>query len=264
MQIQTVTSDTDGAARLRLPGRYERKDDPLRPALLRDREVDLVVEMAHDLRSPLTSIISLAELLQSGQSGPVNETQQRQLRLIYSAALCLCATASDVIELARAGDRLVEGTPVRFSISDVLASVRDMVRPMVEVRGLQLQIESTEPDQRLGLPRALGRVLLNLTTNAVKNTDEGSVTVAVRPAGGTRLAFSVRDTGRGIDPEEMAHLFEPFHSSQTPDRGHFSSAGLGLAISHRLVAAMGSDLKVETTAGSGTRFSFEIELPAAR
>ncbi|MBI4502658.1 MAG: HAMP domain-containing histidine kinase [Gemmatimonadetes bacterium] len=265
MQIQTVTNDkADAAARLLLPGRYDRKDDPLRPGLLREREVDLVVEMAHDLRSPLTSIISLAELLQSGQSGPVSTTQQRQLRLIYSAALCLCATASDVIELARAGDRLVEGTPLRFSMAEILATVRDMVRPMVEVRGLQLQIESAEPDQRLGFPRALSRVLLNLATNAVKNTDQGSVTISARPVGGSRMEFSVRDTGRGIEPEEMAHLFEPFHSSHEQDRGHFSSSGLGLAISHKLVSAMGSELKAETSSNRGTRFHFEIELPPAR
>jgi len=264
MQVQTVTNEmTEGAARVRLPGRYERKEDPLRPSLPRDREIDLVVEVAHDLRSPLTSIISLAELLQTGQSGPVNETQRRQLGLIYSAALCLCAAASDVIELARDGDRLVEGTPVRFPISEVLANVRDMVRPMVEVRGLHLQIESAEPDQRMGFPRALSRVLLNLTTNAVKNTDHGSVTVTARSVGGQRMEFSVRDTGRGIEAEDMEHLFEPFTRTHAEDRNHFSSAGLGLAISQKLVKAMASELKVETAQGSGTRFFFEIELPPA-
>jgi hypothetical protein len=264
MPMQTLTNDlVEGAGRLRLPGRYERKDDPLRPVLPREREIDLVMEMAHDLRSPLTSVISLAELLQTGQSGPVNATQRRQLGLIYSAALCLCATASDMIELARAGDRLAEVAPVRFALSEIMLNVRDMVRPMVEVRGLELQIESGEPDARLGFPRALSRVLLNLTTNAVKNTDHGSVMVTARALTASQVEFSVRDTGRGIAPEDMAHLFEPFHSGSSQDRHPFSGAGLGLAISRKLVQAMGSDLKVDTAADWGTRFYFEIEFSEA-
>src|SRR5690242_4563305 len=101
MQMQSTRSEgAESATRVRLgaSGRYDRQNDELRPALGREREVDLLVEMAHDLRSPLTSIITLAELMQSGQSGPVNQTQQRQLGLIYSAALSLCAAASDAIE----------------------------------------------------------------------------------------------------------------------------------------------------------------------
>lgn len=262
--MQTQIARNEGAdtasTRLRLgPGRYERKDETLRPATGQEREMALVVEMAHDLRSPLTSIISLAELIQSGQSGPVNETQRRQLGLIYSAALCLCAAASDVIEMAREGERLSEKNPTPFSMSDIFGNLRDLLRPMVEVRGIQLQFDSAEPDARLGFPRALNRVLLNLATNAIKHTEHGLVSISARPAGRNLVEFSVRDTGTGIDPEEVDHLFEPFHP-QAGDH-HFSSAGLGLAISRKLVAAMGGELKVETAPSRGTRFSFEIELP---
>jgi len=219
--------------------------------------------MAHDLRSPLTSIIALAELIQSGQSGPVTEMQRRQLGLIYSAALCLCATASDVIEVARNGDRLSEHEPVPFSISEILASLGDLVQPMAEVRGLQLQFESPEPDMRIGFPRALNRVLLNLTTNAIKHTEHGQVTVSARPTSVNRVEFSVRDTGCGMDPEELEHLFEPFYRGSTSELHHFSSAGLGLAICRKLVAAMCSELQVESTSAEGSCFTFEVELPSA-
>jgi len=267
MQLQLPRKDGAEAAgtRLRLTAgaRIERKEDPLRPTAWRERDVDLVVEVAHDLRSPLTSIIALAELLQTGQSGPVNETQRRQLGLMYSAALCLCATASDLIELAHDGDRLAETTPVRLSIKEMFGNVGDMVRPMAEVRGLQLKFASPESDARMGCPRAIGRVLLNLATNAVKNTDYGSVTIVARAMGERRVEFSVRDTGRGIATEEITHLFEPFPSNHTQDKNHFSSAGLGLAISRKLIVAMGSELKVESAPEWGTRFSFEMELPVA-
>src|SRR5437867_11234162 len=78
--------------------------------------LDLVVELAHDLRSPLTSILFLTEALQQGQGGTVTPEQSRQLGLVYSAALSLCATASDVLELARGGNRLVDRSPAPFSV----------------------------------------------------------------------------------------------------------------------------------------------------
>lgn len=261
-QVKAPRSEAAGL-RVGAGTRYDSKEDVLRPPLGRERETDLLVEMAHDLRSPLTAIISLAELMQSGQSGPVNEVQRRQLGLIYSAALCLCAAASDVIEMAREGDRLAEKQPVKFRISEILATLRDLVRPMVEVRGLELRFDSPEPDSRIGFPRALSRVLLNLTTNAVKNTDQGSVVISARPTIGNRIEFSVVDTGRGMASEELATLFDPLRNGVADDRSHFSSAGLGLAISRKLVSALGSELLLETVSGHGTRFYFELELPAA-
>src|SRR6266545_2043745 len=89
----------------------------------------LVVEMAHDLRSPLTSIMFLAESMQLGQSGPISEAQRRQLGLIRSAALCLCSMASDVLDLSRRGESLTDGEPTPFSITDVFRAVRDLARP---------------------------------------------------------------------------------------------------------------------------------------
>ena len=263
MQVQIARTDgTETATRLRIGStRFERADDVLRPALGREREMDLLVEMAHDLRSPLTSIISLAELMQSGQSGPGNEVQRRQLGLIYSAALCLCAAASDVIEMAREGDRLAEKHPVRFSINDIFTNLRDLVRPMVEVRGLELRFEGASNGVRVGYPRALNRVLLNLTTNAVKNTDRGSVRVVARATSATRVEFSVTDTGHGFCPEELARTLDG--SPQRGERNHLSSAGLGLAICRKLVAAMSAELKFETQPEQGTRFYFEVDLPTA-
>jgi signal transduction histidine kinase len=225
--------------------------------------LELVVEVAHDLRSPLTSILFLAETLQRGRSGPVNQVQERQLGLIYSAAFGLSSVASDVIELARGGDRLVDLDPIPFSVSDILESVRDIVQPIAEEKSLAVRLTAPEADFRIGHPVALSRVLLNLTTNALKFTAEGSVEVVARQTGPRRLEFSVRDTGRGIPPQSMATLFEPFRRRQKSGEYAFSGSGLGLSICRKLVEAMGSSLRVETTMGSGTRFFFELELPLA-
>src|SRR5690606_26506730 len=140
--------------------------------------LELLVEVGHDLRSPLASILFLAETLRKGQSGSVNNVQERQLGLIYSAAFGLSAMASDVIELARGGDRLASAEPVPFSVADVIHSVRDIVQPMAEEKGLAVVIHTPDSDFRVGHPGALNRVLLNLTTNALKFTSEGQVEVS--------------------------------------------------------------------------------------
>jgi signal transduction histidine kinase len=225
--------------------------------------LELVVEVAHDLRSPLTSILFLAETLQRGRSGAVNPVQERQLGLIYSAAFGLSSVASDVIELARGGDRLVDLDPIPFSVTDIFESVRDIVQPIAEEKNLTVRLATPEADFRIGHPVALSRVLLNLTTNALKFTAEGFVEVVARQTGGRRIEFSVRDTGRGIPPQSMATLFEPFRRRQKPGEYAFSGSGLGLSICRKLVEAMGSSLQVETEQGVGTRFFYELDLPLA-
>ncbi len=225
--------------------------------------LELVVEVAHDLRSPLTSILFLAETLQRARSGPVTPVQERQLGLIYSAAFGLSSVASDVIELARGGDRLVDLDPMPFSITDILESVRDIVLPIAEEKSLEVRVTRPDADFRIGHPVALSRVLLNLTTNALKFTAEGHVEVAAQQLSPSRVEFSVRDTGRGIPPQSMATLFEPFRRRQKQGEYAFSGSGLGLSICRKLVEAMGSTLDVETGSDWGTRFFFVLELPLA-
>ncbi|HEX6616404.1 MAG TPA: HAMP domain-containing sensor histidine kinase [Gemmatimonadales bacterium] len=225
--------------------------------------LELVVEVAHDLRSPLTSILFLAETLQRARSGPVNPVQERQLGLIYSAAFGLSSVASDVIELARGGDRLVDLDPIPFSVTDILESVRDIVQPIAEEKSLAVRLATPPTDFRVGHPVALSRVLLNLTTNALKFTAEGFVEVTARETGPRTVEFSVRDTGRGIPPQSMATLYEPFRRRQKPGEYAFSGSGLGLSICRKLVEAMGSRLEVETAQGQGTRFYFVLDLPLA-
>ncbi|HEX2217493.1 MAG TPA: HAMP domain-containing sensor histidine kinase [Gemmatimonadales bacterium] len=270
-RAQALPSQPDAAQLLRVLGALEQVSERLEAdwsqhftdRLSAPDGLELVVEVAHDLRSPLTSILFLAETLQRGRSGPVNPVQERQLGLIYSAAFGLSSVASDVIELARGGDRLVDLDPIPFSVTDILESVRDIVQPIAEEKSLAVRLATPEADFRVGHPVALSRVLLNLTTNALKFTAEGFVEVIAQQTGPRRIEFSVRDTGRGIPPQSMATLFEPFRRRQKPGEYAFSGSGLGLSICRKLVEAMGSTLQVETQQGQGTRFHFELELPLA-
>jgi signal transduction histidine kinase len=221
----------------------------------------LVVEMAHDMRSPLGSILILAERLRGGAGGDLSPIQQRQLGLVYSAAFGLSSLAGDVIELARGGTTLVDTEQIPFSVSDVLQSIMDILRPMAEEKRLEMKASGPSADVRLGHPSALNRVLLNLATNAIKFTNTGSVSVSTREIDRSLVEFSVQDTGRGIPEHVMGSLFEAFRQRQTPGDYAFSSAGLGLSICQKLIRAMGGELQVATELEKGTRFYFTLDLP---
>jgi hypothetical protein len=148
---------------------------------------ELVVELAHDLRSPLTSIMFLSETLRRGQTGQVNDVQRQQLGIIYSAALSLTTIASDLIDLGREDTFLTaEAASPRPSRSEVFDSVRAMVAPMAEEKRLDLLTLGPDHDLRLGNAVSLGRVLLNLTSNAIKFTETGYVEIVAQEHGPPR------------------------------------------------------------------------------
>jgi signal transduction histidine kinase len=219
-----------------------------------------VVEMAHDMRSPLGSILFLVDSIRRGQSGPITQVQERQLGLIYGAALGLSNLASDVVDAIN-GDRLVDGQRVPFSITEILLGVCAIVRPLGEEKNIVINTTLPQVDGRLGYPSALSRVLLNLSTNALRYTERGSVSIGCIEHSPTLVEFWVEDTGRGIPDNVLSMLFDGFRPGSVGMR--FSSAGLGLAICRNLIEKMGSMLTVDTAVEEGTRFSFRIELPPA-
>jgi len=219
-----------------------------------------VLEIAHDMRSPLSAILFLVETLRTGQSGAITPVQERQLGLVYGATLGLSGLASDIIEATR-GNLLTDQEPQAFSLADTIHDVCTIVRPVAEEKKLELNETYPTVDVRLGHSAALHRVLLNLTSNALKYTQRGSVAVGCTDLDGGRTEFWVEDTGRGIPDHVIAMLFTEFRPGASGMR--FSSAGLGLVICRSLLAKMNSTLRVDTAHEQGTRFSFILELPPA-
>ena len=219
-----------------------------------------VLEVAHDMRSPLSAILFLVETLRAERSGPVNPVQERQLALIYGAAFGLSGLASDIIEAAR-GNLLTDNKPRAFSVTETMQDVSAIVAPMAEEKGLKLLQTYPVLDHRMGHVAAIHRVLLNLASNALKYTEHGSVAIGCTELNETQVEFWVKDTGRGIPEKVLDMLFAGFRPGSVGVR--FSSAGLGLAICRTLLESMNSALRVESAAGQGTRFSFLLELPAA-
>jgi signal transduction histidine kinase len=232
------------------------------PDLLVGRDAaGLLIEIAHDMRSPLAAILFLLDMLRTERSGRINDLQKQQLRLIYGASLGIMQMACDMIDSVRGAARLVGERPTDFSIAEMLSSVKEIVLPMAEEKGVELEvILPKDDDVRMGLPTVLNRILLNLTSNAIKFTSSGVVTVSAAQTSRTMVEFSVQDSGRKIPAQVMEQLFRPFRRSDARRARTFSSAGLGLSICHKLALALGSELRVTTTT-KGTRFHFLIDLP---
>lgn len=222
----------------------------------------VIEEVAHDMRSPLASILFLVDMLSSGRTGPVSVQQLRQLRLIYGASLGLMQLACDLIDSGRIEEHFGDERAIPFSITELLRGVHDIVLPMAEERNVSVITVPCDGDMRIGVSAALHRILLNLTINAIKFTRDGNVMLGARPLDVDRVEFAVQDSGGEIPEAVLKQIFDPFRHEPSRKRT-FSSSGLGLSICHKLVAALGSELAVTTSRTAGTRFHFAIDLPLA-
>ena len=212
--------------------------------------LELAVGLAHDVRSPLGAIMSLAEVLESGASGPVTEKQRRLLSVVREAALSLSQITTDIVDAARVRTTKGHEAATSFDIQGVLSAVHAIVKPMAEHAGLNVVVTNRAPRRWVGAPTAITRVLLNLTTNALKYTERGTVEYGARQISPTRLQFFVRDSGRGMVSSNSVAAQQPQWRS--------AKSGLGLAISRGLVDAMGSSLTLESKPGEGCCFQFEL------
>lgn len=226
--------------------------------LLGTDAVDAVVAIAHDIRSPLASILILVDSLRRVHRNRTRAIQDRQLGIIYGAAQGLGMLAADLMDIARERP-LVQGNPVQFSVTESMEAVHSILRPMSEERGLAFALRPPVVDARVGYPVALQRVLLNLSSNAIRNTDQGSVSMECQELSVTEVRFSVTDTGRGLSSAQLDDLFIEPRDGRNALR--LSRAGLGLAIVRVLLDAMQSTLVVDSQVGRGSRFSFQLSLP---
>jgi len=223
--------------------------------------IEFLLEFVHDMRSPLGALQLLADRLQQGWSGPLTPLQQRQLRLIYAAAHALNTLTSNASQMTREWDQLEESEARPFSVTKLLSELQDIVDTLAIQKGLDVTFIRPNWDRRCGHPIELQRILLNLVTNALKFTRAGGVTVSATDQDHDRVEFAVQDTGPGIPLDAQGTLFQPFHRRGDGGRAAFSATGLGLAITQRLVAALGGRLEYETAPGRGTRFYFALHLP---
>ena len=220
-----------------------------------------LADIAHEIRTPLTGILALGELLATSELG---ERERGWAAAIKSTAEHLALLTSLIVDAARAD---AKGLVLR----------RELIRPRrfaealaaslaarAEAKGIAAEVDlsSELPEAVIGDPLRLRAALENLIDNAVKFTERGSVRLAARSEtaarGKVRLVFTVSDSGIGLSAAEIKRLFRPFAQANEAIARRYGGAGLGLAFVKRVAKAMGGDLTVTSTPGGGSRFRFSV------
>jgi PAS domain S-box-containing protein len=220
--------------------------------------------MSHELRTPLNSILGFTDLLTSGLTGRLDEQQYEYVRQIQEAGSHLLAMISDLLDLARIDAGAIVLEPVTFPPSKICDSVARMMSGRTREKRLNLQIEHHPcvVALRADLNKAR-QIMLNLLSNAVKFTpDGGTITIRTEPASSGWARISVSDTGRGIAPEHLEHVFDEFYQAEAKKDQAMGGAGIGLALTKRLVELHGGTIAVESEVGKGSCFSFTLPMSA--
>ena len=224
-----------------------------------------VANMSHEIRTPLNAIVGFSRLLASTSLDP---RQRDYIDKTQRAAEVLMRTVNDVLDFSKIEAGAVELEEAPFAIADLLGNVDAVVGSQAREKGLdfRLSVDPAVPMAVVGDAFRLEQVLLNLTGNAIKFTQRGSVTVEVsRPdASSPLLRFAVRDTGIGLSDDQVDRLFRAFSQADTSTSRKYGGTGLGLTISERLVTLMGGAFDISSTEGAGSCFSFTACLPSAR
>ncbi len=224
---------------------------------------DFLANMSHEIRTPMNAIIGMSRLALMADPSP---RQRNYLSKILGAGEHLLGIINDILDFSKieAGKLALEKVP--FSLDEMLDHLSTLTAVKTDAKKVELvfRVERGVPPKLVGDPLRLGQVLINLTNNAVKFTDSGEIVVAVKAleqAGGQAvLEFSVSDTGIGMDEDQLSRLFQSFSQADSSITRKYGGTGLGLSISRQLVELMGGTIKVTSTPGVGSRFSFTVKL----
>ncbi len=224
---------------------------------------DFLANMSHEIRTPLNAVIGLTELVLKTRMTP---KQLDYVEKIRTSSHSLLGIINDILDFSKIEAGRLQLESVQFDLMALLEKLTDVFAGKAAEKGIEMIVSVADdvPRGLMGDPLRLGQILTNLTANSVKFTDEGEVVVQVtrlRQDNGTvRLRFTIRDTGIGIDREQIPHLFSAFTQADGSTTRRYGGTGLGLTICKRLVEMMGGEIHAASEPGQGSSFHFTAQL----
>jgi PAS domain S-box-containing protein len=217
--------------------------------------------MSHELRTPLNAIVGFARVLVS-PAVQMHATQRQYVQYIAEAGEHMTSLVDDLLDLRRVEEGRLPLELRDHPLDAIVEAARHMVRPLVVAREHRLEIELAATAARCD-PRALVQVLINLLSNAAKYTEPGGSIRLTALAQADEVWLEVADTGAGIAPGDLAHLFNYFTQLGAKHEHHMHGSGVGLALTRELVAQMGGTVEVESELGRGSLFRVRLRAAAA-
>jgi PAS domain S-box-containing protein len=246
----------DSTVRLRFQEALQEKNVELQNASrAKDR---FLASMSHELRTPLNAVIGFTGTLLMRLPGPLTAEQEQQLTIVQSSARHLLSLINDILDLAKIQSGKIDLNFEPVVVGDVVAEVVETLRSIADEKDLALDADL--PDDPIAMVldrRSLRQILINLTSNAIKYTEAGSVRVTLRRDAGA-VTVSVADTGIGIVPDDFARLFLAFEQLDSSSTRRVDGAGLGLYLCRQLAALLDGEIGVISEPGVGSTFTLTL------
>ena len=218
--------------------------------------------MSHEFRTPLSSIRALSRILLAGTDGELSVEQEKQVNFILQGSTALTEMVDDLLDLAKIEAGKVDVRAATFWLADMFSTLRGMLHPLLAGRAIKLVFHEPALGATMHTDQGkLSQILRNFVSNAIKFTEQGDIVVrADLLPGGAMMAFTVSDSGIGIEARHLDTIFEEFSQVESHLQAKVKGTGLGLPLCRKLATLLGGTVSVSSTAGAGSVFTLTVPM----